>query len=253
VKSTAVRLRILSDLHVEFALCALNPVDADVVIVAGDVHPGRTSLKWILNTFPNETVLFVLGNHEFYGHALPKLADDLKAQTAGTKVHVLDNDGVILNGVRFLGTTLWTDFKLRGNPADAGALAAAKMTDYRRIRVSPRYSRLKGLDTARLHARSCQWLQDQFEQSSTEPTVVITHHAPSERSLRPVFLNDELSPAYASHLDDLVAASGAKLWIHGHTHTATDYRIGETRVLSNQRGYPDDPAPGFQPDLVVEI
>jgi hypothetical protein len=223
------------------------------VIVAGDVHPGRRSLGWILETFANDTVLFVPGNHEFYGHALPKLTNDLKALAAGTKVHVLDNDAVMVKGVRFLGATLWTDFKLKGSPAAAGALAAAKMTDYRRIRVSPGYSRLKGLDTARLHSRSCYWLQQQFDQPASEPTVVITHHAPSERSLHPSFLNDELSPAYASHLDEMVAASGAELWIHGHTHAAVDYCIGQTRVLSNQRGYPDAPAPGFQPDLVVEI
>ncbi len=248
-----MRLRILSDLHVEFAPCDLPQVEADAVILAGDIHPGLKSLDWIVKAFPNEPVFFVPGNHEYYGHALPKLTNDLRAKAAGSKVQVMDNDEVILHGVRFLGATLWTDFKLHGNPAHSGAHAAEKMTDYRRIRVSPRYSRLKGLDTARLHAGSIQWLQEKFSQNSLTPTVVITHHAPSERSLRPDFLNDELSPAYASHLDDFVASSGATLWIHGHTHIATDYRLGQTRVLSNQRGYPDDPAPGFQPDLVVEI
>ncbi len=197
-------------------------------------------------------MVFVAGNHEFYGQAIPKLIGDLKAEAAGTNVHVLSDDSVVIGDVRFLGATLWTDFKLFGTPSISGAAAAGAMSDYKKIRVSPRFSKLKGLDSARFHAASRRWLENELARNFPGPTVIVTHHAPSARCLNPRLLADELSPAYASALDELVGSSGAALWIHGHTHVATDFFIGATRVLSNQRGYPDAPAPGFQENLVVE-
>jgi predicted phosphodiesterase len=85
------------------------------------------------------------------------------------------------------------------------------------------------------------------------PHVVVTHHAPSARSLAPATAHLPVSAAYGSHLDGLVEASGAALWVHGHTHHPVDYKIGATRVLSNPRGYPGEPVEGFDAGLVVEV
>jgi predicted phosphodiesterase len=248
-----MRIRVLSDLHIEFAPFVPPPVEADVVVLAGDVHPGKQALAWIRQTFPGTPVVFVPGNHEFYGQAIPKLIEELKRLAVGTKVHVLSDAAVVIGGVRFLGATLWTDFNLFGTTTLSGRSAAAAMTDYKRIRVSPRFSKLKGLDSARFHAVSRRWLESELANPFDGSTVVVTHHAPSAFCLNPKVRSDELSPAYASALDDLVAGSGAALWIHGHTHFATDFRLGATRVVSNQRGYPDAPAPGFRDDLVIGI
>ncbi len=248
-----IRLRILSDLHLEFAPFEPPKAEADVVVLAGDIHPGVRSVRWIQEKFPDLPVVLVLGNHEFYGHALPKLNDDLKARCAGSNVHLLDNSGAVIDGVRFLGATLWTDFNLFGSPSHAGRAAAERMTDYKRIRVSPQFSKLKGRDTATLHARSRKWLEVQCQEPFDGPTVVVTHHAPSARSLQPAFQSDLLSAAYASHLDEFVTTCGAALWVHGHTHWSVDYRIGNTRVLANQRGYPDAAPNGFDPALIVTV
>ena len=85
------------------------------------------------------------------------------------------------------------------------------------------------------------------------PTVIVTHHAPSLRSISPVFDQDLLNAAFASALDEMVAASEVPLWVHGHTHHCVDYRIGNTRVVSNQRGYPQEAVPGFNPRLVLVL
>jgi Icc-related predicted phosphoesterase len=174
--------------------------------------------------------------------------------SVGTNVHIMENDCLTVDGVRFLGCTLWTDFRLFGNPEVAGHEAALVMNDYRRIRVSPEYRRLTGKDTARFHARSVRWLRDQFDATTSSPTVVVTHHAPSSKSLDPQQSQELIRAAYASHLDELVARSGARFWIHGHLHRAKDYLIGNTHIVSNPRGYPNEPlAPGFDPGLVIEL
>lgn len=247
-----MRIHILSDLHLEFGPVALPHVPADVTVLAGDVCPGMRALAWVREQFPDRPVIYVLGNHEFYGGAVPKLIQDFHRTALGSNVHVLENESIHIGGVRFLGCTLWTDFCLFGDPTVAGRSAAACMNDYRRIRVSPRFRRLKGMDTVMFHACSVRWLKGQFTLRATDPTVVVTHHAPSARSLNPADAEDLLSAAYASNLDELVTASNATLWIHGHTHYAADYYIGKTRILSNQHGYFDTPSI-LNPSLVVEV
>jgi predicted phosphodiesterase len=250
-----MRIRILSDLHVDFGTVVLPRVDADVTILAGDIRPGKSALEWIRRSFPAEQpIIYVLGNHEFYGSAVPKLIDDFRRMSADSNIHVLENDCLNIGDVRFLGCTLWTDFSLFGDPAIAGREAAKAMNDYRRIRVSPEFRRLTGMDTARIHARSVRWLREQLDINAASPTIIVTHHAPSSRSLDPVDAEELISAAYASNLDGLVAASHARLWVHGHPHRPADYWIGDTRIISNPRGYPDEVKDkSFNPALVIDL
>lgn len=137
-----MRFHILSDLHLEFAPFTLPPVQADAVILAGDIHTGRNGLKWALQTFPDRPVIYVLGNHEFYGQKLQKLVQELRDEANGTNVHLLENDSFRIGEVVVLGTTLWTDFALNGTPVVAEVAAQLGMNDYKRIRTLPQYSRL---------------------------------------------------------------------------------------------------------------
>ncbi len=250
-----MRIRILSDLHVDFGTVVLPRVEADVTVLAGDIRPGKSALEWIRRNFPTEQpIIYVLGNHEFYGGAVPKLIDDFRRMSAGTNIRILENDCLNIGDFRFLGCTLWTDFSLFGDPAIAGREAAKVMNDYRRIRVSPEFRRLTGMDTARIHARSVRWLREQLDLTAAPPTIIVTHHAPSSRSLDPVDAEELISAAYASNLDSLVAASHARLWIHGHLHRPADYWIDETRIISNPRGYRDEVFDkSFDPALVLEL
>lgn len=247
-----MRIHVLSDLHLEFADFTPPQVEADVIVFAGDTHLGERGVRWAAKAFPGRQLIYLLGNHEYYGKAMPKLADKLKVLGHELGVHVLERDSVEIAGVRFLGTTLWTDFMLSPNRELGMITAGLQMVDYKKIRVSPTYRRLRPLDTAGIHATAIRWLRQMIAESN-QPTVIVTHHAPSARSLRPGLNDQWLNGAYASDLDEFVAASGARLWIHGHTHYSVDYEIGSTRIVSNQRGYPDEPAPGFRPGFVVEV
>lgn len=248
-----MKLHILSDLHIEFE--SFNPtfIDTDIIILAGDIHVGKKGVEWALTNFPDKPVIYILGNHEYYGKAFPKHINDLKQLAHGTNIHLLENDSFVLDGVKFIGCTFWTDFKLFGDPRIAGYQATQTMNDYRKIRVSPQYRKLRSLDTTFIHSKSLRWLEEELKNSKDSKVVVITHHAPSKRSLPGSDQDDILSAAYASHLDRFVEDSCAVLWIHGHIHTQQDYLIGSTRVICNPRGYPDKRNNRFVPNLVIEL
>jgi predicted phosphodiesterase len=247
-----MKLHILSDIHLEFAPFKPPQNEAEVVVLAGDTHPGTRGVTWALVTFPNQQVIYVLGNHEYYGQALPRHLEKLREMAQGTNVQVLENESFIYGDVVFLGCTFWADFELFGNPRVAGYFATQSMNDYRRIRINPSYSRLRSIDTAGIHYHSRHWMAEQLKQYLGAKIVIVTHNAPSQRSLPEYYEDDILSAAYASDLDEFVENSGASLWIHGHVHTRRDYFIGQTRVICNPRGYPGKDNE-FAPDLVVSV
>ena len=246
-----MKLHILCDLHLEFEPFEPPDVGADVVILAGDTHIGDRGVSWAASAFGDTPVLYVMGNHEYYGKIYPKLLDRVRKAAEGTNVRVLEDEVAEIDGVRFFGSTLWTDFRLFGDPVLAGHACSEKVTDFKRIRMLPRYSKLRTADAAAIHARSKKALREASEEKQVD--VVITHHAPSTKSLSEEFKDDLVSAAFVSDLDYLIERTGARLWIHGHTHAPFDYRIGETRVICNPRGYPDEPGTGFQADMIVEV
>jgi hypothetical protein len=143
-----MKIHILSDLHIEFESFHPPKTDADMVVLAGDIHIGKKGIDWAKATFPSQQVLYVLGNHEYYGRAYPKHINDLKELVAGTNIHVLENDRLVIDNIVFLGCTLWTDFGLFDAPKIAGYHATQTMTDYRKIRVNPQYRKLRSVFTA---------------------------------------------------------------------------------------------------------
>ncbi len=229
-------------------------------MVAGDTCEGvERGFAWLRAAVPAPTpIITVAGNHEHYRHVLPDQIDRGRAGAADHGITFLEDDETVIGGVRFLGCTLWTDFALRGEVWQVPDMAAARdgMNDYRRITMSKKpWSRFLPRDALAMHVRSRAWLEQALAQRFEGPTVVVTHHAPSPRSLsgerrhRP----SSLDPCYASDLDAVVAESGAALWIHGHTHHCCDYRLGETRVVNNGHGYGDENAGSYDPALVIEV
>ena len=247
-----MRLRIYSDLHLEFAPFDPPAEGADVIILAGDIHVGVRGVDWALEAFPNTPVLYVPGNHEYYRETIPDLTEELVAYSEGTHVHVLDQAAAIVNGVRFLGCTLWTDLALYGDAALGGAAIGRMMSDFQVIRVAPRGRKLYPSDTARFHKDSVKWLREAASEGD-EPLVVISHHAPSPQSLDPRYGNHPSNAGYASRLEPLIEEISPLLWVHGHIHRPVHYQVGNTTVFSNPRGYPNETGTAFQPDLLLEL
>lgn len=250
-----MRLYILSDIHNEFSVFTPPAVAADMVILAGDIDLKGRAIEWMRQF---KTVLYVAGNHEFYGEHLLKMREKLR-QAAASPVHFLDDDELIVDGVRFLGGTLWTDFALYGEARRPLAMWDGQMglNDYHRIRTDTTYRKLRPADTWALHMKTVAFLETKRQEPFAGKTVVVTHHAPSPRSIHPAFANDPLSPCFASNLEHLMGPP-IDLWIHGHTHNSSDYTVNGTRVIANPRGYqrPGDTSPenpDFNPGLVVDI
>ena len=252
-----MKLNILSDLHLSRGVLEMPRNDADAVILAGDIARPREALAWAAGFA--RPVLYVPGNHEFYGGSIEGTVDELKRLSAGTGVRVLDNDQAIVEGVRFLGSTLWTDFMLFGEGGQrAAAMQAAQqfMRDFSAIRHGAAQAPFSPADSAALFRVDAAWLERKLAEPFAGPTVVITHHAPSPRSIHPRFADSPLNACFVSNAERLVEDSRARLWIHGHTHDSFDYRLKGTRVVCNPRGYAKDGVnenPRFDPDLVLEV
>jgi len=262
-----MRLRVLSDLHLEAGMPDLPEIEADVVVLAGDTAAGTRGVEWARERFPGTPVVFVPGNHEYYGHFYPGLVGELRQATAGSTVHLLEMDSVVIGGVEFLGCTLWTDQNLWEQPDFCAKLLERTLNDYHRIRSGAGGKRLRAAETREAHFRARDWLEEACRIRPSGPRVIVTHHAPSPRSIpldewraanglrhpSHAGLNLLIRSGYASRLDDMVKRSGADLWVHGHIHSAVNYRLGETRVLSNPRGYNQRQQALFRPDRVIEI
>ncbi len=253
-----MKLHILSDLHLSVNAWVAPTTDADIVILAGDIARPSAAIAWA-RTFA-KPVLYVPGNHEFYGGSLASTIQDLRQLSAQSDIRVLDNEAVVIDGVRFLGTTLWTDFRLfgEGEQRDAAVLAAQGfMRDFSRIRMDESSQELfTPTASSQLFDRHAQWLGKALAQPFQGKTVVITHHAPSPKSIHPRFAGSPINACFVSDAERLIDGNRVDLWIHGHTHDSFDYRVNGTRVVCNPRGYAKDGVnenPQFDPSLVIEV
>lgn len=279
-----MRIAIHSDLHLEFpearrTFGVPGWPDADVVVAAGDICcPGERAPYLLATTLdPEETerpILYVPGNHEFYGCEIGAQSRTLQAEASALGVHLLQRDVLLLGGrqglVRFIGAILWTDYCLPvdihgeavTDSARAMVEAARRLNDHRRIQrfdsAQNTTRRFTPADALAMHHADRQWLREMLQVPFDGPTVVITHHAPRLESVHARYRADWLSPAFASHLDNSFFEVPV-LWIHGHTHDSADYMVGNCRVISNPRGYPKWNGRNqvendhYDPALVVEI
>lgn len=253
-----MRLRILSDLHLEhFAEGRDLPwVDADAVVLAGDIHTGCRGLAWAAERFAGMPILYVPGNHEYYGGSMPALRVELAGEAERLGIHLLDNRTLTLGGVRFHGLTLWTDFALYAGMPELDVphceqVARRVMLDFRCIE-QPLGEVFTPAESRRLHAQSLAWLETELARPWEGPRVVISHHAPLGDCIPPVYRGDPLSPAFASGLVSLMGRMD--LWLHGHVHEPVDLRVKGTRVVANPGGYPNEFEPArFAPECVVEV
>jgi predicted phosphodiesterase len=250
-----VRIHVLSDLHLEQAPFEFPDADADVVVLAGDTGTGTRGIDWARQWADGRPVLYLAGNHEFYGHALPGLIDELRDASDGSSVRMLEDDELVLDGIRFLGCTLWSDFDFDGPEHRELSMALCRrvVNDYSHIRFGAGARRLDPQDTRALHLSSRRWLAERLSQPHDGPTVVLTHHQPLIRAKPRSRELRAIAGAFVSDVTDLMGDDKVALWIYGHTHRTADLEVAGTRVLSNPRGYPHEPVAEFDPDCVVEV
>lgn len=253
-----MRLAILSDLHLTVAGMPQPDTDCDVMVLAGDVARPQQAMDWARQfAVP---VIYVPGNHEFYGASISGALSALRQGAGGGNVHLLERDEICIDGVRFLGCTLWTDFRLFPTEemrAAAIAEACQSIRDFSRITVDDTSDTLfSPVISRRIFDQSVAWLETKFAVPFDGSTVVVTHHAPSRGSINPKYADSLLNACFISDLDSHIARWKPTLWIHGHTHDSYDYRVANTRIVCNPRGYARDGIaenPAFDPVLIIEV
>ena len=251
-----MNIQVLSDLHLEFGndLPTLAP-DADVVVLAGDIAPYRLAVLREIAAAWIAPVLYVPGNHEYYEGDIDAVGSAMAERCAALGIELLDRRSVVLDGVRFIGATLWTDFALNG-VADAfyaKRTAANAMPDFRVIAC--RGGVFTPDESVSRHDADRNFIEAELRTAAEagETAVVVTHHAPTPRSIRPWYVGNSLNPAFASDLETLIARHAPPLWIHGHMHDSIDEQLGATRVLANPGGYSASENPPFDPHLCAAV
>ncbi len=258
-----VKLALHSDLHQEHV-----PKDkkelvtvpgADIIILAGDIDEGTDSIEYAKSVALNNDakVILVAGNHEFYNHDLYALQHQLKEAADQTlNVFFLERNQLNLDGVRFLGCTLWSSFDLfEADPRESTThyqqMAEEVVYDFHKITVGNRL--IKAADQIKENNACRQWLEEQLSIPYSGPTVVITHFAPVPECIDPKWAGSELSPYFINRLNDMIWKWQPDFWFYGHTHSNINLTLGKTRIMANQKGHDKHTPPDYQPELIIPI
>lgn len=248
-----MKLRILSDIHLEFRHYTLPPLPTDkdsILVLAGDISLGAKASGFIVEQASRfKHIIYVLGNHEFYDNHVPSVRA-FWANHNLDNLTVLDDSVKIIDGIRFVGGTLWTDLdKLNWSTIQD---AKMHMPDFNCVTYKNGKT-FTPQDSATLHNITKNFIINQLKDGYDGKTVVVTHHMPHRDCVHSRFTNDSLNGAFKSDLDELFNEELA-LWIHGHTHDTVDIMVNDTRIVCNPLGYPSEqPYNSCNEELVIEL
>lgn len=221
-----MRIRLLSDLHFEFhrdggySFLQDQNQDFDVLVIAGDLNTAKNlknSFDLLKSLFQNKKIIFVPGNHEYYRSSFP----EVQAILADEKdIVVLDNNSIVLDGVKFVGTTLWFPHSGGYERGDESLNDFSQISNFRAW-------------VGKRAAASAEFLNKEVDKDC----VVITHHLPHRSAIHINYQNSFLNKYFLHNVSPIVEDRGAKLWLFGHTHSSCDMMINNTRLVCNPFGY----------------
>jgi len=261
-----MKLRIMSDVHIEFGPLDVPCTDDDaesVLILAGDVglaHRPGTYYDFLMGLSDRfRDIIYIMGNHEHYSGKFPQTLSLLRETCKDLdNVHILERETLVIDDVAFVCATMWSDFD-RGDPLSMWH-AKSCMNDFRIIRTGPKDEPWKRkfapLDAYAEFKRDTEYIFSEIPKQKElgNKVVVVTHHAPSHESAADEYRGVPTSGAYASDLQNEIIETKPDLFIHGHMHSSADYMIGDTRVVLNPRGYYKvEENPDFDPMFTVEV
>lgn len=251
-----MKIQIASDLHVEFGAPINNwliePI-GDVLVIAGDLHVGLTDIVETLYMVSDHVrgipIVYVPGNHEFYDSNYEMMRGGLahkRPVLEERKIYLLDRASVVLEDILFIGATGWTD---------GSYLAFEPHVHYRGVRdlaVIGGFASANGGQT--WGQEDIDYVRTELDLASIEKKVVVTHHAPTSKSLADRFRGDPMNAFFINNWADVIETGRPKLWVHGHCHDSFNYQAFETRVVCNPFGYwMKDENFDYRNDLHVEL
>lgn len=243
-----IRIHVGSDLHLRHYTAHHIPTlpGGDILLLAGDVFDNvgvkcfkEETVQGFVGQFHKyDRVIFVVGNHEFYGNEMKDVVPFLREHLPGN-VEVLDNAWTTIGGVHLFGGTFWTN--MNGSDLKTLKIAQKSMPDFSIIRSAPNHA-LTPEESVEAHKETLRALEKGLE--GKDDVWVMSHHCCSYMSVHPRFKEGPdaiLNGAFTSNLDPFIERyPQIRTWIHGHTHDPYDYMIGTCRVYCNPRGYPSE-------------
>lgn len=241
-----MKVAYCSDLHLEFRDLQVEIVDADVLVLAGDI----TLIKLLVNELKNKYnengylidfidtvthsykhVIWIMGNHEYYSGGLEDIQELRSALASYVNLHILENESIIIDDVKFICGTMWTD--LNNYDPITAFQSHRLLNDFSQI--TDNGARFTSDTWLNLHSNFTKFLANEV----TDKCVIITHHSPTFATIHENYRDSKIiNGLYASRLENFIIDNKIKYWIHGHLHDAHDEMIGECAVISNTRGYP---------------
>lgn len=264
MKKSSISIALASDLHLtpfrsDRRNNALNfPPDVDIIVLAGDIAVGVQSIREAIelaDRYPSSHVILVAGNHEFYYRNIDSQIEGYRESCAQhDRVHFLENHSIELLGVKFIGCTLWTDFSILGEPELAMDHAKRMISDFICIQgnagdyITPQF-------VFRKFEESYQFLDETLANCNPEKTVVISHFPPGLETRNKNFSLDPLTAYFQANVSYLLDFYQPALWLYGHNHFSNDLKIGRTRLVSNQLGYPAEEGhiPPYDPLKLITL
>lgn len=243
-----VTIQVLSDIHVEFFpaeldryLDGLDASGVDILVLAGDIDTGPrlyNTLKAFCAKWPR--VVFVCGNHEYYNSSPDEVRSVLgRLLKEVPNLTWLDNKPVVVEGVKFVGGTLWFPKAFGAAEAEASKFT---MNDFHVIR---------GFEP---------WVYDDhlrceaiLRGKAKDADVVVTHHLPTLQAIAPQYAGNPSNHFFCHDLTDLIEKAQPPIWIFGHTHTPCDFMVGKTRLVCNPKGYPHERGTRYNPRLLLTV
>jgi len=265
-----VKIQILSDLHNEFLRSnqstpshhwrgVIPIIDADIVVLAGDIDTGKHGAQWAIKESVrlSKPIVYVLGNHEFYRNEYNALRNEISQLCNGTDVHYLDCDVFIHEDIRVIGATLWTDYEINPHVQKEQAMAIVEKNpaDHRLIeyQTSEIKRRFMPMDALSIHNKELRWIEEQLLKPFKGKTMIVTHHGPHPVCQHPGFPMSEITTAFHSDLSKLIDMYDIDVWVYGHTHSNIDEHVLNTRIVSNQAGYPGENVKDFDDSFVLTL
>lgn len=249
-----MKIRLLSDLHLEGNPFYYEYAGEDVVVLAGDIHT-QYRHKFILDQIPsNVKIVMVAGNHEYYGSTFESVNEWLyELQAEYPNFIFLKNEDMIIDGVSFFGGTMFTDWNLYNDSWTAREIGKRGIADFAWIDKIGRDG-LKRFWSVEDHLQEHLLFKEKLIQWLAKPAekrVVVSHFVPHPEGSDPKYAGSSLNPYFLTDMTEHMGWKG--LWLYGHTHTSKDFMHGDTRLVCNPHGYGIENKQGFIKDLVVEI
>lgn len=266
----SMKIQLLSDLHNEF-LRGSSPVlshgwsgsipqtESDLIILAGDIDTGTKGIEWAISESDRlcKKIVYIPGNHEYYGHEYFDLAEKMSALCEGHDVYCLNPGVFIQDDLRIIGATLWTDYRVNVSfPQDLSMFYIERsLSDHRRItfNTGQLFRRFVPADALALHLEELSWIVQELNKPFEGKTVIVTHHGPHPVCQHPAFPVNELSAAFHSDLSSVIETNEIHLWAYGHTHSNLDEVVSDTRIVANQAGYPGENVNDFDASFIIEL